>query len=99
MQTVEISYIVPAYNDQEVLESKVNDVLKQLPRRYTSYEVVIVNDGSLDGTGQIADQLAASNPAEVRVIHMSTNHGFEAAIKTGAHAAKGEHILFTPPPH
>lgn len=99
MQTVEISFIVPAYNDQDTLEAQVNDALNQLRNRFTTSEVIIVNDGSLDSTAQIANQLAAVHPDQVRVVHLNKNQGFEAALKSGVSAAKGENILFRSPHH
>jgi glycosyltransferase involved in cell wall biosynthesis len=97
MQTVHLSLIVPAYNDEDTLERTVGEALLELPSLYPSSEVVIVDDGSRDQTARIADGLAAANPERVRVIHMDKNQGFEAALKSGVHAAKGEKILFAKP--
>jgi glycosyltransferase involved in cell wall biosynthesis len=97
MQTVHLSLIVPAYNDGDTLERTVSEALLELPRLYPSSEVVIVDDGSRDQTARIADGLAARHPEQVRVIHLGTNQGFEAALKSGIHAARGDKILFAKP--
>jgi glycosyltransferase involved in cell wall biosynthesis len=57
------------------------------------FEVVIVDDGSRDGTSQIADRLAASDP-RVRVVHHETNRGYGAALRSGFAAARGDLIMF-----
>ena len=58
------------------------------------YEVVIVDDGSPDQAGAIADELAKEYP-EVSVVHHATNRGYGAAIKTGLAKCRYEWICFT----
>ena len=56
---------------------------------------MIVNDGSRDATGQIADRLAAATPDVVRVVHHPTNLGYGAALRSGFRAARYSAIAFT----
>ncbi len=58
------------------------------------YEVIIVNDGSSDDTGKVADELARLHP-RVRVIHHERNRGYGAALKTGFMSAKNDYIFYT----
>lgn len=83
-----VSAIVPVYNGEAFLEIAVESALSQT---YRDLEVVIVDDGSTDRSGQIADALAARHPDRVRVIHQP-NGGFCASRNTGMAAARGEFI-------
>lgn len=58
------------------------------------FEIIIVNDGSGDRTGEIADQLAKDNPL-VRVIHHSVNQGYGGALQSGFRAASKEWVFYT----
>ena len=83
MDHTKISVIIPAYNEAEV----IGDVLKQIISAYPDFEVIVVNDGSSDNTGQIAKEAGAI------VYSHPYNIGNGAAIKSGIRIASGE-ILF-----
>lgn len=90
-----ISAVLPAYNEEENIESaalKMLEVLQTLP--FEQREVIIVNDGSKDGTAQVSDQLAAKHP-EIRVIHHPTNLGYAQALRNGFTSAKYDLIFYT----
>ena len=90
-----ISAVLPAFNEEENIESaalKMLDVLKTLP--YPQYEVIVVNDGSRDRTGEICETLAARYP-EIRVIHHPTNYGYAHALRTGFTSARSDLIFYT----
>ena len=89
-----ISVILPAYNEEDNIEAAVNDILSYLVRIAHEYEVIIVNDGSRDRTGEIADGLASQNP-HVRVIHHNPNKGYGQALKSGFAAAQYRLLFFT----
>ncbi len=80
-----ISVIMPAYNVEQYLAASVESVLAQT---YRDWELVIVDDGSTDRTGRIADEYAARDP-RVRVIHQR-NGGLSAARNTAMRYARGE---------
>jgi len=63
---------------------RVDEVLKKIAN---DYEIIIVDDGSKDKTGQIADKLASEN-RKIKVIHHSPNRGYGAALKSGMYAAR-----------
>jgi len=84
------SIVIPVYNAEKYLESCVNSVLTQ--HSASSYEVILVNDGSLDKSPRICDRLAATVSC-VKVIHQE-NQGVSAARNAGIAAAAGTYILF-----
>jgi dolichol-phosphate mannosyltransferase len=92
-----MSVVVPAYNEMGNLEAAVRDVVYAL-RIFDEYEVIIVNDGSKDGTGTVADQLAATIDG-VRAIHHERNRGFSASYQTGLRHAKMAYFTFVPGDH
>jgi glycosyltransferase involved in cell wall biosynthesis len=91
-----ISAVLPAYNEEENIEtatSRVADVLRSLGLR--DWEVILVDDGSIDQTGQIADGLAGEDPAHIRVFHHDPNRGYAEALKTGFTNARHQLIFYT----
>jgi glycosyltransferase involved in cell wall biosynthesis len=90
-----LSYFFPAHNEEANLEGLVAEALATLPTLADTFEIVIVNDGSRDATGRIADDLTAANPGVVRAVHHPTNRGYGAALRSGFGAARYEHIAFT----
>lgn len=89
-----LSLVLPAYNEEANLESVVNEGLTVLSRYFARYEIIIVNDGSKDKTPQIADKLAAANPALVRAVHHQLNKGYGGALTNGFQAANGDYLMF-----
>lgn len=85
----DISVVIPVYNGAEYLKDCVQSVF-DAGKRIT--EIIIVDDGSTDGTLETADDLAADNP-KIRVIH-TDNHGSYMARVTGIRAAKTAYIAF-----
>lgn len=89
-----ITVFFPVYNDENTIERvtlKALDVCRQLT---DDFEVIIVNDGSPDGSGELADKLAAEHE-NVFVVHHETNQGYGAAIRTGLAASTKAWICFT----
>lgn len=89
-----ISVFFPAYNEEVLLKPTVEKANKILEKIASEYEIIIVNDGSKDKTGKIADQLSAENK-KIRVIHHPQNRGYGAALKSGMYNAKYPWIAFT----
>lgn len=90
---VQLTIAMPAYNEVENLERAVGEA-RDAARRVcaAASEVLIVDDGSSDGTGALADGLAARWP-DVRVIHHATNRGFSGAMASCFRSALGDHIF------
>ena len=89
-----LSVFFPAYNDSGTIASLVITALKTARRLTSNFEVIVVNDGSADKTGEIADELARTYP-EVRVIHHERNRGYGGALRTGFAQARGELVFYT----
>ncbi|HET9345450.1 MAG TPA: glycosyltransferase family 2 protein [Candidatus Limnocylindrales bacterium] len=90
-----LSYFFPAHNEEANVRGLVEEALETLPGLADSFEIVVVDDGSRDATGAIADDLAAANPDVVRAVHHPTNLGYGAALLSGFRAARHELVCFT----
>ena len=89
-----ITIAIPAYNEEENIEWVVRDALSTLPKYFGDFEVIVVDDGSMDRTVSIADKLA-NQYKTVQVIHQ-TNGGYGKAMLVGIKAAKKEYIAYLP---
>jgi glycosyltransferase involved in cell wall biosynthesis len=89
-----LSVFFPAYNDGGTIASMVIAAVKAASNLTPDFEVIVVNDGSADGTAQIADELARTYP-RVRVIHHPRNRGYGGALQTGFRSATKELIFYT----
>ncbi len=83
----DISLFFPVYNDENTVRTVAERSIKLLEEVAGNYEVIIVNDGSPDRSGEIADELAGEY-ACISVIHHDVNRGYGAAIQTGLGASK-----------
>jgi glycosyltransferase involved in cell wall biosynthesis len=90
-----LSYFFPAHNEEANLRPLVEEALGTLPALAETWEIIIVDDGSRDGTPAIAEALAAANPGLVRAVHHPTNLGYGAALRSGLGAARHELVAFT----
>ncbi|HYI81056.1 MAG TPA: polyprenol monophosphomannose synthase [Thermoleophilaceae bacterium] len=75
--------ILPTYNEAENIERIVAAALPQLAATGLEHRILVVDDGSPDGTGQIADRLAAENSAAVEVLHRTSKDGIGPAYLAG----------------
>lgn len=89
-----ITIAIPAYNEEENIEWVVKDCLKNLPRYFSDFEVLVVDDGSRDKTGTITDYLAKQYE-NVRVIHQP-NGGYSAAMLKGIRNARKDFVAYLP---
>jgi glycosyltransferase involved in cell wall biosynthesis len=90
-----LSYFFPAHNEAENLGPLVEEALATLPSLARTFEIVIVDDGSKDTTGTLADALAVAHPDIVRAVHHPTNLGYGAALRSGFRAARYDLVAFT----
>jgi dolichyl-phosphate beta-glucosyltransferase len=88
----DISVVIPAYNEATRLGSTLELTVDYLSRRNLSYELLVVDDGSRDGTAEVAEQFADRG---VRVVRHERNRGKGAAIRTGALASRGAEVLLS----
>jgi len=73
----------------------VTEALQALPSLAETFEIIAVDDGSRDRTGEIADRLAAAHPDVVRVVHHPVNRGYGGALRSGFEASRYELLAFT----
>src|SRR5205085_7099780 len=86
-----------AFNEVHNLEAAVRDVVAA-STEFDDYEVLIVDDGSTDGSGELADRLAHELP-RVRALHHPRNQGFGAAYGTALAEAQMAYFTFVPGDH
>ena len=89
-----ISIILPALNEEGNIEAAVKDIQSYFDSREEKYEIIVINDGSTDSTGDIAERLAKEN-GSVRVIHHPVNKGYGSALKEGFESSKYKYVFFT----
>ncbi len=89
-----LSFFFPAYDEEAHVEALVERALEVLPRFCDALEVTVVDDGSRDRTGAIADALAARHP-NVRVVHHGRNRGYGAALRSGFRSATQPYVFYT----
>ncbi len=94
VSNISISVFFPCYNEQDNLARVVQQALSVLERLKADFEIIIVDDGSSDSTGQVADELAGEND-RVKVVHHGTNLGYGAALQSGFKAATKELVFYT----
>lgn len=88
-----LSVVLPAHNECDNLPAVVARAEEVLPELVCDYELVIVDDGSRDGTTELADGLARRN-RRIQVVHHPVNRGYGAALTSGFAAARGDYIMF-----
>lgn len=91
--THSLSVVLPAYNEEEVIATTVEQVLHTLTNLVSDFEVIVVNDGSTDRTGHILASLSRLDP-RVRVITHERNQGYGATLADGFAAATRELTFF-----
>jgi glycosyltransferase involved in cell wall biosynthesis len=89
-----ISAFFPAYNEEGNITKLCMSLQQVLPEISDDHEIIIVNDGSIDGTKAIAEQLAREK-SNIRVVNHATNLGYGSAIRSGIRACNKDYIFFT----
>ncbi len=91
-----ISIVLPAFNEEKNIAPMVSHAISALDSlKLNETEIIIVNDGSKDKTGEIADALKRKYPNILRIIHHEVNKGYASALKTGFANAKYPLVFFT----
>ena len=88
--SLDVSVILPVFNEVEHLEEEVTRVRKSMDAAGFDYEILVIDDGSTDGSGELAESLEG-----VRLIRFVTNRGSGSARKYGTMAARGEVVVWT----
>ena len=89
-----LSVVIPCYNEEARLPATIESVEKYLESHGADYELILVDDGSTDGTRKVMDDAAARN-ARVRIHALPHNRGKGRALAEGVAVARGKEILVT----
>ena len=89
-----LSIFFPCYNEEANVENMVRKSQGILPEIAEQWEIIPVNDGSKDKTGEIIDRLAKEDP-HVHPVHHEKNKGYGGAVISGYNAAKNDYVFFT----
>lgn len=94
-QEPSVGIVVLAYNEVRNLTPAIEALYRDIPPVTRDFEIIIVDDGSTDGTGALADRLARKYP-EVKTIHHPVNRGFAATFLTGVAAVTKKYTVSYP---
>ncbi len=87
-----LSIVIPAYNEADLLPDTLSAVRSQLDRVEMAHEIIIVDDGSSDGTWDLLSRMSRQQP-EIKVIRLSRNFGKESALAAGLKFASGNAVI------
>ena len=94
MERISLTAFFPAYNDEHTIENIVRSAAQEIEKVTEDFEIIVIDDGSKDRTGAIADRIAEEVPF-VRVIHHPRNLGYGAALITGFSNARKDLVFYT----
>jgi glycosyltransferase involved in cell wall biosynthesis len=92
--SLSLSVVIPAYNEAENIGRVIANAVDYLSDHQMQYEIIVVNDGSVDATKAIVMKLASQNP-RIRLINHSHNLGYGSALRSGFDQALHEYIFLT----
>jgi glycosyltransferase involved in cell wall biosynthesis len=90
-----LSFVIPAFNEEPNVAEAIRRASSVLQTLNLDYEIILVNDGSRDRTGEIAKSMVGTIP-HLRVVENNPNRGYGGALKAGFYAAAKEWIAFAP---
>jgi glycosyltransferase involved in cell wall biosynthesis len=92
MKTIQYSVVIPAFNEEPVIAETYKRLKKVMDEIGEPYELIFINDGSSDQTGEILDEIHRNDP-NLKAIHFARNFGHEAATTAGLDYASGQGIV------
>ena len=90
--SMDISVVVPLYNEEESLEELMQEIDREMKAHQFTYEVVMIDDGSNDGSWAKVNELKLTYPA-IRGVRFQRNYGKSAALHTGFQEAEGDVVI------
>jgi glycosyltransferase involved in cell wall biosynthesis len=91
-ENVSLSVVLPAFNEEENIEKTVTQTISYLEKNIKEYEIIVVNDGSTDRTGEIVKEIATANN-KVSLFNHPKNQGYGAALRSGFERGSLDYIL------
>jgi len=92
MSNVDISIVIPVFNEADIITKSLPEIKKYVKDTGLSYEIIVIDDGSNDGTWDVLHKISLKNP-ELRAIKLSRNFGKESAMSAGLEHASGNAVL------
>ncbi len=90
---ISLSVVLPAYNEAKNIEGTVSEAISYLRGKFEQFEIIVVNDGSVDGTREVVERLSLSNPTVVLINH-PVNLGYGSALRSGFERASLDYVFF-----
>src|SRR5437899_5466867 len=88
---MKLSVVIPAYNEADAIESTVDGVVDVLGGEGVDYEVLVIDDASVDGTSAVVERMAAENP-HIRCLKSHYSQGFGLAVRAGLERFTGDAV-------
>ena len=89
-----LSLVIPFYNEDKNIERVISGLFNSLEKASINYELVFVNNGSVDKSPKMLEDLAKEKPDRIKVVHVSVNQGYGWGIINGLKIASGEYVGF-----
>lgn len=89
-----VSFFCPAYNDEDNLPYLIPTVVDFLKKNSEKFEIIIIDDGAKDKTGEVAEEIAIEFP-NIKVIHHTKNMGYSVTLKEGFETGKYDYVMYT----
>ncbi len=90
---MEVSYVLAGYNERKLIESSVNKCIEMLERDFSDYELILIDDASKDGTGDIMRRFAQNNP-KVKYLENVVNLNFGTSVLRGVKVASKPYVVY-----
>ncbi len=87
-----LSLVIPFYNEEKNVRGVVSGLVSSFEAMSTDYELILVNNGSADGSPRILEDLAEERPNKIKVVHVPVNQGYGWGIISGLRQASGEFV-------
>jgi undecaprenyl-phosphate 4-deoxy-4-formamido-L-arabinose transferase len=91
-ETIELSIVIPAYHSEDIISKTVDEIISSIADWCPKYEIIIVNDGSRDGTYDVICEVARNSP-HIRAVNLAMNFGQHNASLAGLNEAGGKRII------
>lgn len=93
MSDLQLTVLIPLYNEDESLPELHDWIVRVVTEHRYTYEILFIDDGSTDRSWSVIEQLAARNPAHVRAVRFGRNYGKTAALQVGFKASRGNVVI------